>query len=125
MKHFQKYILFILLAALPTQFLGTEQSKETLLKKFKEKSLAAGKIGLGVGGISFAVLLMAGEACGDYKPRQHCCCCDGYHCSKLIEIENNFNFEQRLFVSALNMIKENYKKLKGAQGSVELQKEKK
>ena len=58
MKHFQKYILFILLAAVPAQFLGTEQSKETLLKKFKEKSLAVGKIGLGGGGVIMASFLM-------------------------------------------------------------------
>lgn len=141
MKHFQKYILFILLAAVPAQFLGTEQSKETLLKKFKEKSLAVGKIGLGGGGVivsSFLMVALLAKPFVDlanlrnkrnkhsckYKNRSNirfCCCGElhiGDYCPK--QTSNAAKTIVQLMEGSIAMVKENYKKLNGAQDSVEL-----
>lgn len=123
---------------MPTQFLGTQQSKEALLKEFREKSLAVGKIGLGVSGVGLSALLMVGivvapivdlvnlrnkrnkHSCKNRSNIRFCCCGElhiGDYCPK--QTSNAAKTVVQLMDGSITMVKENYKKLNGAQDSVD------
>ncbi len=111
---FKKYLLLILCLLVPVQLSYGDANAQVLLKKFKEKGIVVGKIGLGVGGVAVSSLAIIGIAFASVKEQNKairkgritaCCCgniCFG-KCSK--QLDEEYGIFGSLLVHSLIMIK--------------------